>query len=157
MVWYQLTQAKVPGITGCWIIPWGGDRPFLAIRLEQLYPGHSKQAGMMAALCPAFNYGGVVVVVMDNDLDITTSEQIFWALSTRLNPVRDIQVIEEAWGNPVFKSEDHQSGMISRVIIDATIPWEHRKKAPPLVRSSQAAAERVRTKWPHIFSQRSGK
>jgi len=155
LVWHQLTQAMVPGITGCWIMPWGGDRPFLTVSVQQLYPGHARQAGLMAANCPAFNYGGVVVVVMDSDIDITNHEQVFWALSTRLNPDKDFQVLPGTWGNPVFRGAGGETpGFSSRVVIDATIPWENRKKIPPLTKPSPEWAQRVRTKWPQFFARK---
>jgi UbiD family decarboxylase len=153
LVWHQLEQARVPGITGCWVIPWGGDRPFLTVSVTPLYPGHAKQVGMLAANCPAFNYGGVVVLVMESDIDITSPEQIFWCLSTRLNPERDLHVIPGVWGNPAFGGHAAQpQGVSSRVVIDATIPWEERKKVPPLTRPSHEWAQRVKSRWPHLFT-----
>ena len=152
MVWHQLEQAHVPGINGCWIVPWGGDRTMLTISLKQLYPGHAKQLGMMAASCPAFNYGGVIVVVLDSDIDITSPEQIFWSLSTRLRPDQGIHIIPGVWGNPVFKGHSSfPSGLSSRVVLDATIPWENLSSVPPLVRPSQKWAKHIKAKWPHLF------
>lgn len=151
MVWHQLNQAMVPGIMGCWIMPWGGDRPFLTIGMKQLYPGHARQVGLMAANCPAFNYGGVVVLVLDSDIDITSPEQVFWSLSTRLNPEKDLHVLPGVWGNPLFKAPDQPPGTSSRVVIDATIPWESRGSVPPLAKSSSTGAQKVMAKWPQFF------
>jgi 3-polyprenyl-4-hydroxybenzoate decarboxylase len=107
----------------------------------------------MAASCPAFNYGGVIVVVLDSDIDITSPEQIFWALATRLRPDQGIHIIPGVWGNPVFKGNDGSPpGLSSRVVLDATIPWENLASVPPLVRPSQKWAQRIKTKWPHLFS-----
>jgi UbiD family decarboxylase len=151
LVWHQLNQAMVPGITGCWIMPWGGDRPFLTIGVNQLYPGHARQVGIMAANCPAFNYGGVMVVVLDSDIDITSAEQVFWCLSTRLNPERDLHVLPGVWGNALFKAPDQPPGTSSRLVIDAAIPWESRSKLPPLAKSGQNSAQKVMAKWPQFF------
>jgi 4-hydroxy-3-polyprenylbenzoate decarboxylase len=152
LVWHQLEKADVPGITGCWIVPWGGDRPTLVVSLKQLYPGHSRQVGMMAACCPAFNYGGVIVMVVDSDIDISSLEQIFWALSTRFRPEQDIHMIPEVWGNPVFRGgSSFPLGLSSRVVFDATVPWENLAKMPPLVRPSEDLARRIRKKWQHIL------
>lgn len=152
LVWHQLSQAGVPGITGCWILPSGGDRSLLVVRMKQLHPGHSKQVGMMAAFAPAFNYGGVMVVLVDDHIDITNLEQLFWALATSFNPDRGIEVIDGTWGNPLFKGQSSTpAGFSSRVIINATIPWENKDKVPALINPDPKLIEQVKHKWSDLF------
>lgn len=151
LVWRQLEQAGVPGVTGAWIVPWGGDRPFLTLNVKTMYPYHATQAGLVAANCQAFNYGGSIVLVLDQDIDPTDWTEVSWALSTRLSPDTGIHVIPRTWGNPVFKSGTGTlPNTASRVVIDATVPWGTRQ--PPLVKPSAEWVARVMSKWPGLFA-----
>jgi len=67
------------------------------------------------------------VVVVDDDVDIHDMGQVEWAIATRLQADRDLQV----WGGQPSSSLDpsalHTPGQKSRTAkmsLDATIPWD---------------------------------
>ncbi|MDP6172991.1 MAG: UbiD family decarboxylase, partial [Rhodospirillales bacterium] len=50
-VWNQLEAAGISGVQGVWTHEAGGGRMWLTISIKQAYPGHSKQAGLIASQC----------------------------------------------------------------------------------------------------------
>jgi 2,5-furandicarboxylate decarboxylase 1 len=61
------------------------------------------------------------VVVVDEDVDITSAEDVEWAMATRVQPPRDVVIIEGALGSSVDPSAG-EGGESSKWGIDATIP-----------------------------------
>jgi hypothetical protein len=54
---------------------------------------HARQVGFMAAQCQAAgNHLGRYVVVVDDDIDPTDTNQVLWALYTRVQPDQDAMV-----------------------------------------------------------------
>ncbi|MBM2811782.1 MAG: UbiD family decarboxylase [Chloroflexi bacterium] len=81
----NLAKMGVPGIKDVWT----RGRTFIAIvSLERhFYSGHARQV-IDAAL--ALNWGFKWIIVVDADIDVFNWEQVDWALSTRVQPHRDI-------------------------------------------------------------------
>ena len=68
------------------------------------------------------------VVVVDEDVDISNAEEVEWAIATRVQPHRDVVIIEEALGSPLDPSAG-EGGQTSKWGIDATIPVDaHRER-----------------------------
>ena len=74
---------------------------FNVVAIKQLYPGHAKQAGMLAANCHSGNYAGRWVIVVDDDIDPSNLFDVVWAMSTRCDPVEDIDYIRRCWSTPL--------------------------------------------------------
>src|SRR5262249_14968937 len=53
LIWDQLEAAGVPGVTGVWKMPGGGTRFIDVIAIKQMFAGHAKMAGLVAAGCRA--------------------------------------------------------------------------------------------------------
>ena len=87
LIWNALDEAGVPDVKGVWCHPSGG-RFLTVVSIKQRYPGHARQAGMIASQCRSGAYLGRYVVVVDDDVDITNSEEFLWALSSRSDPAR---------------------------------------------------------------------
>ncbi len=62
------------------------------------------------------------VVVVDEDIDISDASEVEWAIATRVQPHRDITIIEEALGSQLDPSAD-ENGLTSKWGLDATIPF----------------------------------
>ena len=100
-----------------------GPTGFLALIAMQLpRPGEVRAVGI-AALSSHVNINTVVVV--DTDVDIFNPTDVFWALATRVRWDRDMVVIPGTLGNELHPSAD-ENGVISKVIIDATLAPELR-------------------------------
>jgi 2,5-furandicarboxylate decarboxylase 1 len=61
------------------------------------------------------------VVVVDEDIDIHSAEDVEWAIATRFQPSRDLVVITDALGSPLDPSA-YENGRTDKWGLDATIP-----------------------------------
>ena len=148
LLWEQLEQAGIPDVTGAWAHEAGGARLLLAVSIKQRYPGHAKQAGHVAAMCHAGAYLGRFVVVVDEDIDVTDLQDVIWAMCTRCEPERDTDLIKRAWSGPLDPAiPPDQKWFNSRLILDATRPWEWRDRFPPVVEPSLETRREVAAKW----------
>lgn len=127
-IWDHMEKAGVPDIRG--VACYQG-RFFTAVSIKQRYPGHAKQAGMIAAQCHTGAYLGRYAVVVDDDIDVWDINDILWALCTRVDPVQDIDFIRRSWSGPLDPIVPRdKKGLSSRAIIDACRPYEWLKDFP---------------------------
>jgi hypothetical protein len=68
------------------VVPSGLRQILNCVSIKQRYPGHARQAGMIASQCRSGAYLGRYVVVVDDDVDVTNSEEFLWVLSSRSIP-----------------------------------------------------------------------
>src|SRR5258706_2082073 len=154
MIWQELEAAGVPDVTGVWCHEAGGSRLLNIVSIKQRYPGHARQAGMVAAYCHAGGYLGRYVIVVDEDIDVTNTNDVLWALSTRSNPEVDIEIIRRSWSgalDPIIPKG--QKGHSSRGIIDACRPYEWINEFPPVAESSPAVRRAAEEKWGRILDE----
>ena len=86
---------------------------------------------MVAGQVGTAAYGGRFVIVVEDDVDITDIDDVLWAMMTRCDPERDIAVIKRAWSGPLDPAVDPDARPYnSRLVIDATRPFEWRDKFP---------------------------
>ena len=115
-------------------------------------PGHAKQARMLAASCQSGTYLGRFVVVVDDDVDPTDMFDVIWAMSTRCDPVEDIDFIRRVWSGPLDPMRDRARSTYSnsRALIDACRPFERLKDFPEVARAPRELLERVAAKFAHV-------
>ena len=144
-----LTAAGVPEVKAVWKHEAGCANFFAVVAIRQRYAGHSRQAGLVAATAAAGASMGRYVVVVDEDVDVTDLEEVIWAMSTRTDPVRSVQVIDGLPTNPLdpmlLDLDEPWSG--SRAIVDACRPYDRRDDFPAVVEVSEELAAQVRAKW----------
>jgi 4-hydroxy-3-polyprenylbenzoate decarboxylase len=145
----QLKAAGVPRVTGVWCPPEAGNRMMVVIAIDQAYPGHATQALTVGGQTGAAAYAGRVVVVVDPDIDLTSLEDVMWAVMTRCDPVRDVTILPRAWSGPLDPAiHPDERGFNSRLLIDATKAWEWRDRfAEPVITAEAAKAARERWGW----------
>jgi len=153
MIWDEVERAGLSGVKGVWVHEFGGARMFNVIAIKQAYPGHARQAGMMAASCQSGSYLGRFVVVVDDDVDPTDMFDVMWAMCTRCDPVADIEFIRRAWSGPLDPMLDKASSTNSRAVIDACRPFERLKDFPPVARASPELVKQVSEKFAHILAK----
>jgi 4-hydroxy-3-polyprenylbenzoate decarboxylase len=145
----QLRRAGVPKVAGVWTPPVAGNRLMTIIAIEQAYPGHATQALLVGSQSGTAAYGGRIAVVVDEDIDITSMDDVLWAIMTRCDPQRDTTVIRNAWSGPLDPAihPDHR-GHNSRLLIDATKPWEWKDRfAAPVTTAEMSRANREQWGW----------
>jgi len=148
MVWSQLEAAGIPEIKGVWTHEAGGGRMWLTISIKQMYGGHSKQAGLIASQCHAGAYANRWVIVVDDDIDPSSMNDVVWAMCTRCDPKDGVDVVNGCWStklDPMSYGVDDPRN--SRVIVDACIPFRRKDIFPMMARSSQEMDTKIRAKW----------
>jgi UbiD family decarboxylase len=151
MIWDQVESGGLPGVKGVWCHENGGGRLFNVIAIKQAYPGHSKQAAMLAANVHAGNYLGRFVIVVDDDIDPTNLFDVVWAMSTRCDPSEDIDIIRRAWSGALDPRKRKGDNFTSRAIVDACRPYEWIKDFPPVAESSPELHRKTVEKWGHLL------
>jgi 2,5-furandicarboxylate decarboxylase 1 len=124
----RLAIGASPRVREAYLPPYASG--FLAlISMEQPRPGEARAVGI-AALNAHVNINTVVVV--DADVDVFNPTDVLWALSTRVRWERDQVVIPGTLGNELHPSAS-RDGVISKTIIDATLPPELRESYSKIV------------------------
>jgi UbiD family decarboxylase len=152
MIWDEVERAGLSGVKGVWVHEPGGARMFNVIAIKQAYPGHARQAGMLAANCQSGSYLGRFVVVVDDDVDPTDLFDVLWAMCTRCDPAEDIDFIRRAWSGPLDPILDKASSTNSRAVIDACRPFERINDFPPVARASPELLRRVEAKFAAVLA-----
>ncbi|HET7090651.1 MAG TPA: UbiD family decarboxylase [Anaerolineae bacterium] len=149
-----LLQAGVPDVTAVWCHGVGGCRLLNVVAIKQRYPGHARQAGHVAAMCRAGAYLGRIVIVVDDDIDVTDLGDVMWAVCTRADPERSLDIIKRAWSGPLDPAiRPGEKGFNSRLIVDACRPWEWREEFPPAIGPSPEVKRATREKWNHLLRE----
>jgi UbiD family decarboxylase len=153
LIWNELERAGIPGIAGVWSHEAGGGRLLNIVAIKQLYPGHSKQVGAATASCHAGAYANRFVVVVDDDIDPTDTNEVLWALCTRTDVAEDTDILRRCWSTPLDPMAFAVGGAYfnNRMIVDACRPYERLKTFPAVARASEEAAQRLRSRWPELF------
>ncbi len=158
-LWSEIEKLGIPGIKGVYQLSPGGASFLTVVSIEQRYAGHAKQAGMAAMSTPGGAYHGRFVIVVDDDIDPSNQDDVFWAVSTRCDPATDIEIIRNCWSTPLdpcMPPEKKEKGNFtnSRAIIDACRPYHWRKEFPPVNRASDELRGKILSRWKNLFPER---
>ncbi|HYJ17272.1 MAG TPA: UbiD family decarboxylase [Candidatus Limnocylindria bacterium] len=156
LIWNALDEAGVPDVQAVWSHPSGG-RFMTVLAIKQRYPGHARQAAMIASQCRSGAYLGRYVIVVDEDIDITNTEEVIWAISSRSDPVDSIEILRRCWSGPLDpRIPVGEKGFNSRAIIDATRPYEWRDKFPKSSGHSRELKDKVAGDWQGFLNDKVG-
>jgi 4-hydroxy-3-polyprenylbenzoate decarboxylase len=153
MIWDEVERAGLSGVAGVWVHELGGARMLNVIAIRQAYPGHARQAGLLAAGCQSGSYLGRFVVVVDEDVDPSDLFDVMWAMCTRCDPAVDIDIIRRTWSGPLDPLLDPASSTNSRAIIDACRPFERLKDFPRVARASPELRRKVQQKFADLLGR----
>ena len=118
-VFIPLLRQQFPEIVDFWLPPEGCSYRIAVISMKKAYPGHAKRVMMGAwSYLRQFMYTKWIIVV-DDDIDARDWKDVMWAISTRMDPARDITVIENT---PIdyLDFASPESGLGSKIGLDAT-------------------------------------
>lgn len=97
-IWDDLDKLGIPGVQGVYAHPAGaGGFGMTVLSLEQRYAGHAAQCLALAAQVPGGAYYTKWIIAVDEDIDPTDMDQVIWAMSSRCNPVEDLDVLRNTW------------------------------------------------------------
>ncbi|SFU44190.1 UbiD family decarboxylase [Alicyclobacillus macrosporangiidus] len=149
-----LEAAGVPGVTSVWAHEIGGARMLTVASIQQRYAGHARQCGHILSQCGVGAYMGRYTIVVDDDIDPSNLSEVMWAVATRSDPERDIDIIRNAMGSkndPMSVAYTSKAMYSSRAIIDACRPFDHLQDFPPVAEASPELREEVRRRWSSIL------
>jgi UbiD family decarboxylase len=148
----ELRGTGIPGITDVNCFAIGGTRLFNVVSIEQRYAGHARQVLHAAASVNAASYMGRLVAVVDSDIDVTDLEDVLWAILTRADPARSVDIVSRALSGPLDPALKPGEKMYnSRLLIDATKPWEWRDSFPASLGPDPQTKARTRQRWGHLL------
>jgi 4-hydroxy-3-polyprenylbenzoate decarboxylase len=118
------------------------------ISIDKAYPGQARRAALAFwTVLPQFTYTKFVVVV-DKDINIRDPRQVIWAISSKVDPVRDVFILPDTPFDTLdFASE--KIGLGGRMGIDATtkIPPETNHEWGEPLESDANVAAMVARRW----------
>jgi 4-hydroxy-3-polyprenylbenzoate decarboxylase len=91
--------------------------------------------------------------VVDEDIDPSDTDDVIWALCTRTDPEKSIDIMKRGWmsfSHPLAH-KPHIGDNTSRVLIDACRPFEAMDTFPKVNESSRELKEKVLQKWKGIL------
>jgi len=138
-VFIPILQKQFPEIVDFYLPPEGCSYRMAVISMKKQYAGHAKRVMLGTwSFLRQFMYTKFVVVV-DDDVDARNWEDVIWAMTTRMDPARDITLLENTpidyldFASPV-------SGLGSKAGFDATnkCPGETtREWGEPIIQSAE--------------------
>lgn len=147
-VFVPILQKQFPEIIDFYLPPEGCSYRMAVVSMKKQYPGHAKRVMMgVWSFLRQFMYTKFVIVV-DDDVDVRDWADVIWAITTRMDPARDITLVENTpidyldFASPV-------SGLGSKMGMDATNKMQgetDREWGRPIERD-QAIVDRVDELW----------
>lgn len=150
-LWNELEQAGISDIKGVYAPPAAG-RLIRVISIKQRYPGHAKQAGLVATGAGSAAYMGRYTIIVDDDIDPTDWGQVTWALATRSDPAKSIDIIRRNLSSvldPIIPRSE--KGLSSRAIIEACKPYEWIADFPKSISISDEWNDKYTKKWRKVL------
>jgi len=121
-VFVPLLQKQFPEIVDFYLPPEGCSYRLAVVTIKKQYPGHAKRVMMAVwSYLRQFMYTKFVIVC-DDDIDARNWQDVIWAITTRMDPMRDTVMIDNTpidyldFASPV-------SGLGSKMGMDATSKW----------------------------------
>jgi 4-hydroxy-3-polyprenylbenzoate decarboxylase len=157
-VFVPLFRQQFPEIVDFWLPPEACSYRVAVVSMKKAYAGHAKRVMLAVwSFLRQFMYTKFVIVV-DADIDARNWTDVIWAVSTNVDPARDVTMIENTpidyldFASPV-------SGLGSKMGIDATakIPPETERPWGRQIRMTDDIIALVSEKWPRYGLPGSGK
>ncbi|WP_374339168.1 4-hydroxy-3-polyprenylbenzoate decarboxylase [Methyloversatilis sp.] len=150
-VFVPLLQKQFPEITDFYLPPEGCSYRLAVVSMRKQYPGHAKRVmfGVWSFL-RQFMYTKTIIVV-DEDIDIRSWQEVIWAMTTRMDARRDTVIVDNTpidyldFASPV-------AGLGSKMGLDATNKWsgETSREWGRTIAMDVAVKDRVDAMWSEL-------
>jgi 4-hydroxy-3-polyprenylbenzoate decarboxylase len=157
-VFVPILQKQFPEIIDFYLPPEGCSYRVAIVSMKKQYPGHAKRVMMgVWSFLRQFMYTKFVIVV-DDDINTRDWQDVIWAISTRVDPVRDITLVENTpidyldFASPV-------SGLGSKMGLDATNKWEGetRREWGIPIQMDESVSQRIDEIWHELGIEQTAK
>ena len=151
-VFVPILQKQFPEIIDFYLPPEGCSYRMAVISMKKQYAGHAKRVMLGTwSFLRQFMYTKFVIVV-DDDIDVRNWQDVIWAMTTRMDPARDLTILENTpidyldFASPV-------SGLGSKVGFDATNKWpgETNREWGRTIVMSPHIIKKVDDMWDSLF------
>lgn len=156
-VFVPILQKQFPEIVDFYLPPEGCSYRLAVISIRKAYPGHAKRLmfGLWSFL-RQFMYTKFIVVT-DDDIDIRDWKEVIWAITTRMDPVRDTTLVGDTpidyldFASPV-------SGLGGKMGMDATHKWpgETQREWGRAISMPDEVTQRVQDLFDAVMGGRAG-
>lgn len=150
-VFVPILKRQLPEIVDFYLPPEGCSYRLAVVSIRKQYPGHAKRVmfGLWSIL-RQFMYTKFIVVV-DEDINPRDWKEVVWAMTTRMDPVRDTLLVENTpidyldFASPV-------SGLGGKMGMDATNKWpgETQREWGTPITMDAATKQRVDAMWDEL-------
>src|SRR4030095_6668829 len=137
-----LRQISLPGVKRARMTRVGGGALHALLPVDKPYEGFGKYVGL-AVLGTTAGRSVKQVIIVDDDIDPADPVQVEWAIATRVQPQRDIEILTELPGiilDPSLPRGEQKPPLTSKMIIDAT-RYDAQDFAPVCLPSADAMAK----------------
>ena len=147
-VFIPLLQQQFPEIIDFYLPPEGCSYRMAVVSMRKQYAGHAKRVmfGVWSFL-RQFMYTKFVIVV-DDDINVRDWKDVIWAMTTRMDPVRDTLLVENT---PIdyLDFASPESGIGGKMGMDATNKWpgETRREWGRPISMDQATVQHIDQIW----------
>ncbi len=150
-VFVPILCKQFPEIVDFYLPPEGCSYRLAVVSMRKQYPGHAKRVMLgVWSFLRQFMYTKFVIVV-DEDVNTRDWKDVIWAMTTRMDPVRDTVLIENTpidyldFASPV-------SGLGSKIGFDATNKWpgETQREWGRPIQMDTAVKRRVDDLWQRL-------
>jgi 4-hydroxy-3-polyprenylbenzoate decarboxylase len=119
--------------------------------MKKQFPGHAKRVMMgVWSFLRQFMYTKFIIVT-DEDIDIRNWEDVIWAITTRMDPIRDTLMIDNT---PIdyLDFASPTSGIGSKMGLDATnkMPGETDREWGEPIRMDKEVKQRIDDLWSQL-------
>ncbi len=150
-VFIPLLQKQFSEITDFYLPPQGCSYRIAVVQMKKTYAGHAKRVmfGVWSFL-RQFMYTKFIIVV-DEDVNIRDWNEVIWAITTRVDPIRDTTLVDNTpidyldFASPI-------SGLGSKIGIDATnkLPGETSREWGRTISMSADVKARIDQIWQEL-------
>ncbi|HWP56739.1 MAG TPA: UbiD family decarboxylase [Candidatus Acidoferrales bacterium] len=154
-VWSSMERAGIPDVQGIWFPRQG--RFIVAVAVRQRYSGHAKQAAHAVLSTRDGGRDIRMVIVVDDDIDITNVNELLWAVASRWEPRTQSEIVDVPASvlNPTLPPERKAKNDLvsSCIIIDACRPYHWIKAFPAISAAAPEYKAQMLKRWRHLFAK----
>ena len=149
----DLEKLGIPGIKSVYAYPAAAaSYGVTVVSLEQKYAGHAAQVLSLVGQVVAGGYYAKWIIAVDEDVDIFDFNQVLWAMSTRCNPVEDIDIQRNTWSTYLDPTQNppEERPYGSKAYINACREHRYIQQFARRTKLSKEVYQRVVSRWKEL-------
>ena len=122
------------------------------VSVQQKYAGHVPQVLALVGQVTAGAYYAKWIIAVEEDVDVFDINQVLWAMSTRCNPIEDIDIQRNTWSTYLDPTQNPPEirPYGSKALINACREHIYLDQFAKRTRLTRAVYERVASRWQEL-------